>query len=356
MTNENRWSPAKTSQWLSQIAKLTRDERQRHYNHIIKQALPQYGITESRTVQIEFLRSMLVCSGGATFSVTTNQQKYVFRIHNPVPGPPDEYNDKTVIESVLQWLQALDQDTDLTIQKPVKNTSNQFTTEVPDKSGETIKCTLLCWVDGEIVKQRTISHFHQIGAVMGKLHLHTSQWQKPATFVRPQNNVNKLNTHLDTLTWAKDAKRISSKEFNTLNQTVHKIKEQWSTLGKDPSEWGPIHGDLGFGSNCVFHNGQARPIDFHGCSQGHHLYEIAHTLRWIKTPENRNALLNGYQTIRPLPHRFNKMAEALYLASEIGHLSGYVQNPTESLESERRFIQQHCPLFLENEPFLFLGD
>jgi Ser/Thr protein kinase RdoA (MazF antagonist) len=76
------------------------------------------------------------------------------------------------------------------------------------------------------------------------------------------------------------------------------------TLADEPGSFGLIHGDLHY-ENVLFHGGEARAIDFDDCGWGFHLYDVAVILSELegrpRYDELRDALLDAYAQIRPLP-------------------------------------------------------
>jgi Ser/Thr protein kinase RdoA (MazF antagonist) len=75
--------------------------------------------------------------------------------------------------------------------------------------------------------------------------------------------------------------------------------------GTGPDVFGLIHADLGVDANVLFRHGEARAIDFDDSGFGYWIYDLAIALEhcWEdpRLPEYRDALLNGYSKIRPLP-------------------------------------------------------
>ena len=60
-------APEQTNAILDGLSQLPEDERRALYSSLIDRALRQYDLAGGQVQRIEFLRSMLVCSGGATY-------------------------------------------------------------------------------------------------------------------------------------------------------------------------------------------------------------------------------------------------------------------------------------------------
>ena len=75
--------------------------------------------------------------------------------------------------------------------------------------------------------------------------------------------------------------------------------------GKSPEVYGLIHGDLGLDANVLFWGGRARAIDFDDSGFGYYVYDLGVALGDCQEDEAlplfREALLEGYTQIRPLP-------------------------------------------------------
>ena len=78
--------------------------------------------------------------------------------------------------------------------------------------------------------------------------------------------------------------------------------DEW---GKGPDVYGLIHADLGLDANVLFCDGEARAIDFDDSGFGYYIYDLSLALEHCQDdkalPQFREALLNGYTQIRPLP-------------------------------------------------------
>jgi Ser/Thr protein kinase RdoA (MazF antagonist) len=82
-----------------------------------------------------------------------------------------------------------------------------------------------------------------------------------------------------------------------------RIRAAIDDLGESRRHFGLIHGDLE-PPNWVFHQGQARPIDFDMFGVGYYLFDLAQILwthsMWPKYEQYRSRLLTAYGRVRPL--------------------------------------------------------
>jgi len=75
-------------------------------------------------------------------------------------------------------------------------------------------------------------------------------------------------------------------------------------LGKGPDVYDLIHGDLGMGANILFWNGNVRVVDFNDPGFGYYIFDLSVVLEDSQDhqiqPQFRDALLDGYTSLRPL--------------------------------------------------------
>ncbi|NEU75449.1 phosphotransferase [Hassallia byssoidea VB512170] len=321
------------------------------WNQLAQTALTQYNITDARLF-------FLGHSENVTFRIETSNSysgkpaKFLFRIHHPIAQQSDSiWQQHNVIDSELLWLSALHRDTNLIVPKPMQNKNGTFVTSVAIDRKLPLNCTLMQWVEGcQISTQPTPTQAWQIGELMARLHQHTSVWELPLGFVRPKYDWEELQTSLMRLHLV----TISDADFAVLETAVKQISLVMTALGKTRSSWGVIHADLNE-NNYIFHEDEARAIDFSRCGFGYYLYDIASTLLHLLC-ENRKAFLNGYQSVRLLPDDYQNILEAFFLAAMIHNFAFHASNPNEHdylLENIPYLTETLCSRYLQGEPFLF---
>ena len=275
-------------------------------------------------------------------------------------GDGDIHDYRTAIRSHLLWLEALDRDTDLVIQKPVRNLSGDLITDVPSKGDRPFLVTLLRWIDGELVWDNygdavfvdlPSGVLHQVGTVLGKLHRHSSQWTPPDGFVRPGVDPDRLRLDLNRLRPAADDGRIHANDFTVLERAVCHINDRVAEMDGSPECRGLLHGDFSCG-NCIVHRGEIRPIDFDWCRFGYFPADVG----WCfavnpMSPTLCRAFLDGYERQHNLPDNHLRIIESFFIESCIRLLSWRAMDPNERFPTLSRFVEGACRKYLEGEPF-----
>jgi Ser/Thr protein kinase RdoA (MazF antagonist) len=130
-------------------------------------------------------------------------------------------------------------------------------------------------------------------------------------------------------------------------------------LGRDPGAFGLIHADLCLGeeSNVLFHQGQARPIDFDDCGFGHWVYDLAVPLaHWQTAPQwsaYRQALLSGYARVRLLSQEQLAHLELFMAARHVSEMLWAIDQAQQKalfrqeLDDWLEWAMVHAQLYLE---------
>jgi Ser/Thr protein kinase RdoA (MazF antagonist) len=175
---------------------------------------------------------------------------------------------------------------------------------------ESRDCSLLRWLKGRHANRAVrLDHFRALGRLMARLHQHAAHWQPPPTFTRRHWDWEGLfGDNAGFNLSAKEVWALLPPPYDELFAAVAgRARQVLAELGKGSDVFGLIHADLSLGGdgNVLFSGGEARPIDFDDCGYGHWVYDLAVPLahwhgseRW---PGVRDALLEGYLQVRPVP-------------------------------------------------------
>jgi Ser/Thr protein kinase RdoA (MazF antagonist) len=275
--------------------------------------LARYGLEDARlTIQRH--------EHNTTFRVDAQDGPYLLRINRP------SVHTRDTIGSEIAWLIALGRDTDLHVPEPVAADDGSFLVVARDPGvPESRVCVLLHWLDGRFVDQRLApAHLSRVGALAGRLQEHATTWTPTSGFLRPR--VDTLTNEAKVVSMGPSAATAGAGDQPTQgdgDRAVQLVGELvstadaalcaralevvWATTGTlavETGAFGLIHGDLHY-ENVLFHGGEARAIDFDDCGWGFHLYDLAVILSELEGrppyDELRDALLDAYAQIRPLP-------------------------------------------------------
>jgi Ser/Thr protein kinase RdoA (MazF antagonist) len=224
--------------------------------------------------------------------------------------PPGGRSDAE-LNAELAWLAALARDTSLTV--PLARFSTR--TATPELPGGG-RCIAFTWVQGRPCGSRPSWRLvADLGRVIGTLHQHAQGFRTPPEFTRPVLDIEYLTW---AGTWHADqlARRpVDPATRRLLAETAGRIEAVLALLGQDPAAYGLVHADLCL-DNVLDHHGQARPIDFDDASWGHYALDLAIVADDI--PEDlHQVLLDGYQTVRPLPPSYEEHQAALLAARRL---------------------------------------
>ena len=336
-------------------------ERLQHYLHAADRALENYDTGEAR-IDARKPVGHIGFSGYSMvkFRADTASGSLLITVYYAT-GDGDIQDYRAAIRSHGLWLEALDRDTDLIVQRPVLNLSGNFITDVESDGDRPFLVTLLRWVDGELVWDNygdTVfpdlpsGVLHQVGSVLGKLHRHSSQWTPPEGFVRSGTEPDRLRHDLNRLRPAADDGRIDASDFTVLERAVCHIIDRAAEMDGLPDSYGLLHGDFSCG-NCVVHRDEIRPIDFDWCQFGYFLADVG----WCfavnpMSPTRCQAFLDGYGQQHTLPDDYIETIESFFIESCIRLLSWRTEDPGEEFPTLSRFVEGACRKYLDGEPFV----
>jgi Ser/Thr protein kinase RdoA (MazF antagonist) len=288
------------------LSELPEAERIERYERLARKALAVYALEDS---DLRFMG----WTSNIVFRVQTDDGRWALRI-----CPPD--TDHNAIMRELLWLVAIGRDTRLSVPEPVIMRSGELfrSVSMPGISGFH-PCMLFRWVKGQFADEITAQHLRAVGHVTATLHQHARSFRWPEEIALPSAPLISIAESLsETAT-----RHASSEDLETLQEAVSAIRRVTRSLGDEPSVFGTIHGDLQRG-NILFHEGEARPIDFECVQTNFYGYDIAATLRELMPRANleelKNAYFEGYSAVRPLPCNPDEHLPAFFAMHELARM------------------------------------
>ena len=326
---------------------------------VIDEAIAQAALThyDLPNVQLTFLGQ----SQNTTFRVETpTKDKFLLRLHAGIEaaseGGQEVWRTPSAIQSELLWLNAIAQDTELTVPQPVRNRLGEWVTSIAGAElGASISCSLLQWVEGEhLSDEPTAQQIRQLGVLMAQLHQHSSRWLLPVDFSRPTHNVEQLKAATSQLGMLVQNGTISLDDYQVFQKAAMQVQEFMPSLHQTRDTWGVIHADLHQG-NYVLYGEEVRPIDFSRCGFGFYLYDIGQSLGDVEA-SLRWYFFEGYSSVRTLPANYQSVVVAFFVGSTVENFAFLSANPQEHEWLSRTVpyvVENHLLSYLQGETFLF---
>jgi Ser/Thr protein kinase RdoA (MazF antagonist) len=229
----------------------------------------------------------------------------------------EDRNDPAPIDTEIAWLRALSQ-AGLHVPCPVADQRGRYRMSWQAEPDAVPRhAVLLSWLPGRMLYAglRPV-HLRRIGELAA--HLHNS--------IQPLVSSRQAHTP-DLSGWADGQRRLPATYPRGLEAAVQRSAKQLLALQqawpRDAAHWSFLHGDL-HPWNIVFRRGAAGAIDFTDCGWGWTAQDLAGVLRFMKHPltprdahlgsnypQLRDALLEGYTALRPVPDTLLAQIEPL---------------------------------------------
>ena len=268
----------------------------------------------------------------ATFKVTAaDSTNYALRIN--INSPRSAEN----IRAEVAWVKFLENVDGILTPRPIANRSGKFVTTVTHAhSGRELNCILYSWLDGEEVgDEPTLEQLHALGQAMARMHASSKDFVLPSDAALPSFQDPFWETEDFLLS---DKSKLDGAEKDLISAALKKI-----TAGTDAlySRENPqiIHADL-HGWNMKWHNNQLSIFDFDDSGIGLPIQDIATALYYLDTPEQDEAMLNGYTSVRQLPPHTKADLEMLLIHRRL-MLLNYLY------ETNNQEHQEMIPTYLE---------
>ena len=260
--------------------------------------LKKYGISDAEVECINF-------EFNATFSVSTvSGQRYALRLN---------INSTRVasnIEAETQWVRELARIPSINVPAPIASLDDQFVVSaLHDDSGQMIYGVMYSWLEGEeIGDEPTLEQLRTVGQAIALMHENSIDFELRDGAELPTFNDFFWGTE-DYLFSSKS--RLSASDRSLIENARDRIMQFTDDLYAS-SPVHVIHADF-HGWNLMWNEEQLYIFDFDDCGFGVEAQDIAVVLYYLDTPEQDVALLDGYNSIRPLPAYSENAMKALLL-------------------------------------------
>jgi len=255
-------------------------------------------------------------------------QRYVLRISRT--GYAED-----MIRSELFWLTALRRDTNLSVPEPVPNRSSDLVTTVDVEGVPGPRHVVLVrWLLGRTFRKGlTPDMLESVGELSARLHVHGQGLKLPSWFTRPRWDLPGLKGGVIGTDPEKSLSVLAPSQRDVISRVADRVGQAMSELGEGPDAYGLIHADLQRG-NWLFHGGGISLLDFEVCGWGHFAHDIGITFAVLRDhpqlPSMRQAFLEGYRRVRPLPREQEELIDVFMAGRIMGYtlwLAALMDNP-----------------------------
>jgi Ser/Thr protein kinase RdoA (MazF antagonist) len=309
----------------SEFFDLPVEEQQSSLALFAKELLVQYGITNAQVSCINY-------EFNATFSVETESGvKYALRVN---------INSTRSVENMkgeIEWVRHLNRTSGIHTPTPIATVSDQYIISgYHNDSQQTLFAVLYSWLEGEeLGDEPTLSQLHEVGKAIAILHQESTDFALSTDAALPTFN---------DFFWGTDDYLFSDKSKlsdadRALIQEAHDYIMKLTNELYSNSPVHIIHADF-HGWNLMWNEGKLSIFDFDDCGFGLEAQDLAVALYYLDTPEQDQALLNGYKSIKPLPDYSALAMKALLLQRRL-MLLNYL------FETKNQEHQEMLPAYLE---------
>jgi Ser/Thr protein kinase RdoA (MazF antagonist) len=309
----------------SEFFELPAEEQQKSLTVFAHELLKSYGISGAQVSCINF-------EFNATFSVQTESgAKYALRIN---------INSTRTVENLkaeIEWVRHLNHTSGINTPTPIATLKDDFfVTAVHPESGQKLFGVMYSWLEGEeIGDEPTLGQLHEVGKAIARLHQESSEFALTAQSELPT---------FDDFFWGTEDFLFSEKsKLSDLDRSlIQDAHDLIMTFTRDLYETSPvhiIHADC-HGWNLMWHEGRLSVFDFDDCGFGIEAQDLAVALYYLDTPEQEQAVLAGYASVKPLPTYSENAMKALLLQRRL-FLLNYL------FETKNQEHQEMLPAYLE---------
>ena len=282
----------------SEFFDLPAEDQQNSLTAFATELLKEYGIHGAKVSCINF-------EFNATFAVESESgAKYALRIN---------INSTRTVENMkgeIEWVRHLNRTSGIHTPTPIATVKdNYIVSALHADSGQTLYGLMYSWLEGEeLGDEPTLSQLHEVGRAMATLHQESTDFALSADAALPTFN----DFFWGTEDFLFSDKSVLSDTDRALIQQAHDLIMQFTNDLYQNSKVHIIHADM-HGWNLMWNEDQLSVFDFDDCGYGVEAQDLAVTLYYLDTPEQDEALLNGYKSVRPLPTYSANAMKALLL-------------------------------------------
>lgn len=302
-----------------------------------KKALPLWGLDGARV-------DLVAARENAVYRVDRSTGTFALRLHRK------GYRTDGELASELDWMAWLDH-SNLSVPAPIASIKGPHLQHLDE-----VQVDVLTWLNGETLDTALPTlgpgarHdvFRKLGQTMAKLHAASDQWPNAQTCDRPSWDLNGLLGERPLWDRFWDNPDLTADQKSRLiafrAKAANDLRQQTPNL-----DYGLIHADL-VPANVMIEGQSLHVIDFDDGGFGFRLFEAATALLKHRAapdyPALRDALIDGYRSLRPLDTTYLPLFLALRATTYVGwNITRADEDPTGARNA--RFITQADDLVTE---------
>lgn len=279
----------------------------------------------------------------ATFKVIVSDgEQFALRVNINSPRTPEN------LKAEVSWVNHLHKDGRVKVAKPITSSEGSLFVSIQhEHSARDLHCVLYSWLPGsELEDEPELIQLKALGEAMAQMHLAGRDFQLPA-----DSNLPLLD---DVMWWTEDfllSKRsvLDQEAKDLVSHTLRVIDSHIKSLYVEATPI-VIHADL-HGGNVLWDVNSLSVLDFDDSGIGLPVQDLATAIYYLDTPEQDEALREGYATIAPVPEMSDRDLEVfliqrrvillnyLYETTNEDHRAMIPEYLEESLRRIKKFLQ-----------------
>lgn len=261
----------------------------------------------------------------------------------------------------MAWLQALTEDGRVIVQSPIANRQAEFVTQVQLAGLDRLSSVCVQrWITAQHVDNWDEPHARSVGMLLASLHSIGEEWSGSENEQFGSYEDRYFVEAVENLAVTVDLGLISAEQYALIRRVGERILAMLAKTERTKATFGLIHGDLHQG-NVLFDGMTALALDY-GTFRSFFLYDLGMSLYHASfdTVDIRNALVAGYDSVRPLSKADRASLEAFMIMSALFNLAFQAILKEHRLSPINRrnmlqFVEKFCRPFDAEEAFLFDG-
>jgi Ser/Thr protein kinase RdoA (MazF antagonist) len=260
---------------------------------LAQQALNLYGLPRNASIRL------VSHSENEIYQVEApSGRRWALRVQRP------GYQTEISLASEIAWLAALRQDGVVATPTPIAGLNGEWVQSLRHPSlPEPRNMVLFAWENGRrpVIGEDLRQSFRRLGAVIARMHVQSSAWQRPKWFERFTWN---FETALGEIArWGRwrDGLGMNAAKVDLFGRTVDLVRERLAAYGSGPGRFGLAHCDLRL-DNLLLREGEVKVLDFDDCGFSWYMYDVATPISFYEHLLHVHSLielvLEGYGTVR----------------------------------------------------------